>query len=231
MTTAHPREDLHRFVNQLNVRYNIGVPIPDPYLSLSDKRDDQTPASRIYRRLEIHFYTGGVNALNGLLRVFDDKAKHFWSKWVKKPEADRDTLPVTLQPPLAANLSERDWLQNIFNKILDTAQPAMQESRSLARSQSGPAAIGQAAPGKSSRASTRPDSNASKRRAEAQLGDLSKKTRADHESDPIKVLTAQSSLHRRQQVDRIASASATGAMCPPRTHPSTLPGGPNLCYC
>lgn len=220
---AHPREDLHRFVNQLNVLYNLGIPIPDPNLTQTEKRQDQSLESRIYRRLEIHFFTGGIEDLKGFLRQFDTRAKTYWSNWVHKPKADADTLPATKTPPLAANITERKWLQNIFNEVLDTAQPTMQSSRSLGRSQSGPAAMGRdAVPGAASPANSRtsskaPSRPAPKRRADAELGDLVKKTRAD--ADPIRALTASSSLRRRQGSDAIASASTSGAMGPPRTTP------------
>lgn len=221
---VHPREDLHRFVNQLNVRYNVGIPIPEPSLTVAEKREDQSQASRIYRRLEVHFYTGGTQALKGFLRQFDVRAKDYWSNWVHKPKADADTLPSTQNPPLAANLTERDWLQTIFNEVLDTAQPniSMQPStsRSFGRSQSGPAAVGgDASPANTRTPSRAPSRPTPKRRADAELGDSLKKTRSD--PDPIRDLTAASSLRRRQALgaNASASASASSAMGPPRTTP------------
>lgn len=220
-TTAHPREDLQRFVNQLNVRYNVGIPLPDPNLNLLEKKADQSPASRIFRRLEIHFYTGGIPALNSLLCQFDDQAKQFWSNWVTKPKADADTLPTTGRPPLAANLTERQWLQTIFNKVLDKVQPSMQSSRPFARTRSGPAAIGGDASTTSRTSQASSSRSPPKRRAEADLGDVTKKTRAQH-PDPIRDLTASSSSRRHQAGDisastsSSASASALGTMRPPR---------------
>lgn len=212
-TTPNPREDLHRFVNQLNVRYNVGVPIPGPHLSVLEKQADQSPASRIYRRLEIHFYSGGIEALNRLLPLFDVQAKECWSKWVRKPDADADTLPATRHPTLAANLTQRDWLQAIFNKVLDKAQPSMQPSRSFGRTQSGPAAFGgDASADKSSWSHP-------KRRADREMGDVAKKSRAV--PDPIRDLTASSSSRRHQKVD--SRASALGTMRPPKNKAGDTP--------
>lgn len=213
-TTAHPREDLHRFVNQLNVRYNVGVPIPDPNLTVLEKQADQSPAGRIFRRLETHFYIGGIQALNSLLRQFDDQAKEVWSRWVKKPDDDADTLPTATTPPLAANLTEREWLQATFNKVLDKAQPSVQSSRSFSRTLSGPAAIGRGvSPERISRPVTRATSQAPisrsnlKRRADADAGDVTKKIRAD--ADPIRALTASSCLRRHQAADTSSNAFST----------------------
>ncbi|KAF3769514.1 hypothetical protein M406DRAFT_35624 [Cryphonectria parasitica EP155] len=137
----HPREDLHRFVNELNVRYNIGIPIPDPGLTPAMRRETEDAAGRIYRRLETHFFMGGLSTLNDLLVNFDYEAKGFWSNWVQKPGADPSTLPQTAQPPLAASLVQRDWLQTIFNRLLDEAKPNTREPRVFARTRSGPSAF------------------------------------------------------------------------------------------
>lgn len=133
----HPREDLHRFVNNLNVQYNIGLPIPDPALSPSKRRQQRSTSTRLYTRLEIHFYQGGVEALHSLTKTFDGEAKNHWSRWVKKPKGDPDTLPKTSSaPPFAANDDQREWLRSLFHQVLDRAQP----TRSFSRTQSGPAA-------------------------------------------------------------------------------------------
>lgn len=200
----HPREDLHRFVNDLNVRYNIGVPIPDPTLTPARRRECETPAARIYRRLEAHFFTGGLSSLTAILRDFDHEAKAFWSKWVKKPQGDPDTLPRTAQPPLAANLAERDWLQKEFNRVLDKTQPNMPAPRTFGRTRSGPAAFG----GPSNQSSTFGDGSRPsqpKRHADAEAR-ASKRQKAD--PDPIRDLTASASCRRR------ADASAAGISVP-----------------
>lgn len=200
-------------MNSLNVRHNLGIPIPDPNLSLLEKKADQNPANRIYRRLEIHFYTGGIEALNSLLGHFDNQAKQHWPVWVKKAAADRDTLPTTLNPPLAANLTERELLQTILNKVLDKVQPSMKSSRPFSRTKSGPAAFGSdASTDRSSRhtASTTSPAMSSrstlKRRADTDMGDVNKKSRAD--ADPIRDLTASSNLQRHQAANPSARASA-----------------------
>lgn len=46
--TRHPREDLHRFINdELNVNYNLGVPILPPDLSPSERKEQETAATRL----------------------------------------------------------------------------------------------------------------------------------------------------------------------------------------
>lgn len=132
----HPREDLHRFVNGLNVRYNIGLSIPDPALSLSKRKEQGSTSTRLYTRLEVHFYHGGVEALYNLTSVFEGEVKDYWSKWVKKPKGDHDTLPRTDSAPFAANDTERKWLHSLFHQVLDRSQP----TRSFGKTQSGPAA-------------------------------------------------------------------------------------------
>ncbi|KAJ4420099.1 hypothetical protein N0V82_004546 [Gnomoniopsis sp. IMI 355080] len=221
-TTAYPREDLHRFVNSLNVRYNVGIPIPDPNLSLLETKADQSSASRIYSRLKVHFYTGGVQALNSLLVHFDSQAKQYCSSWVKTPAADRDTLPATLHHPIAANLVERDWLRTAFNKVLDEVQPSMKSSRPFVRTKSGPAAIGgDASTDRSSRHTPSTISRATslrstpKRRADSDIREVNKKTKADPDPDPIRDLTASSSLQRHHAANASATASAVGTMRTP----------------
>lgn len=190
-STRHPREDLHRFVNEINVRYNLGIPIPDPALTPTRRRENETSASRIYRRLETHFFRGGRDALTSLLQQFDVDAKGYWSQWVKKPKVNQfDLLPIPVQPPLAANLDERSWLQTLFNDILDKAQPSMAAPRLFRKSASGPAAfVGGGSP---------------KRPADAQLGDVLKKAKAD----PISVRDLKASASSRGQPPT-ASASAS----------------------
>lgn len=106
----HPRQDLHRFVNGLNVRYNIGISIPDPALDLVQRRDAATAAARLYTRLESHFYIGRVQDLTALLRDFDQQAKAFWSKWagfanssVRSSEVDPNEAPSSTQPKRRAD--------------------------------------------------------------------------------------------------------------------------------
>lgn len=134
----HPREDLHRFINdELNVKYNLGVPILPPDLSPSERREQETAATRLYIRLEVHFYQGGLEALQQLTGEFDLEARQSCSQWVKKPKADPDTLPLSGNGPLASNQAQRDCLQSIFHKVLDRVKP----KRVFSRTQSGPAAF------------------------------------------------------------------------------------------
>lgn len=202
-STAHPCEDLHRFVNELNVRYNVGIPIPAPSPSPAKREESETAAGRIYRRLETHFLHGGVVALDSILQQFDDRTREFWSMRVKKPLGDAELLSTPLRPPLAANLTEREWLQALFNDVLDKAQPVMPATRSFTRTQSGPAAL------EGSRSTT---INASrdclgyyaqpKRPADAELRDAAKRAKAD----PIRDLTSSALLSRRQPSGTSASA-------------------------
>lgn len=210
---THPLEDLHRFVNELNVRYNIGIPIPPSDLSHAEGRASETPAGRIYRRLEVHFFRGGLETLRTLLEEFDHKAKDFWSSWVKKPQADADTLPRTAYPPLAANLTQRDWLQAIFNEILDQAQ--MPTTRTFGRVQSGPAAFGCAPPEEGHSVI----SAQSKRRADVELGDGSKRTKSDLTSDdttagPSLFKTSASASYGTHQGGASAQPSRVGKITP-----------------
>lgn len=80
----HPRQDLHRFVNELNVRYRLGIPVSGLRINPAKRKDADSAAARLHRRLEFHFYGGGVEDLNALLREFDRHAKKFWSKCMKK---------------------------------------------------------------------------------------------------------------------------------------------------
>lgn len=155
LAPRHPREDLHRFVNQLNVRYGIGIPIPDPALSSSERKEQGSTSTRLYTRLEVHFYQGGVDTLHALTKQFDREAKKHWSKWVKKPKGDLGTLPRTDSALLPANDTERQWLQTLFHEVLDRSQP----TRSFGRTQSGPAAY-----------SMERTTNQSKRVAEVDMG-------------------------------------------------------------
>lgn len=133
----HPRDDLHRFINGLNVKYSLGVPIPDPGLSPSMRKEQETPATRLYTRLEVHFYIGKMEALQQLTAQFDTEAKQSWSQWVKKPGGDPDTLPTPSASPLASNQYQREVLQSIFLKVLDRSQP----KRVFGRTRSGPASF------------------------------------------------------------------------------------------
>lgn len=134
----HPREDLHRFINdELNVKYNLGVPILPPDLSPSERKEQETAATRLYIRLEVHFYQGGLETLQQLTKEFDLEARQSCSQWVKKPKGDPETLPVSGNGPLASNQAQRDCLQSIFHKVLDRVPP----KRSFTRTRSGPAAF------------------------------------------------------------------------------------------
>lgn len=155
LAPRHPREDLHRFVNQLNVRYGIGIPIPDPALSSSERKEQGSTSTRLYTRLEVHFYQGGVDTLHALTKLFDVEAKRHWSKWVQKPKGDLGTLPRTDSAFLPANDTERQWLQTLLHEVLDRSQP----TRSFGRTQSGPAAY-----------SMERTTNQSKRVAEVDMG-------------------------------------------------------------
>lgn len=137
LNPRHPRQDLHRFINELNVKYNLGVPIPDPGLSPSKRKEQETPATRLYIRLEVHFYQGGLEVLQQLMKDFDSEARQSCSQWVKKPRGDPDTLPASGNGPLASNQPQRECLQSIFHKVLDRCQP----KRSFNRTRSGPAAF------------------------------------------------------------------------------------------
>lgn len=207
----HPREDLHRFVNELNVRYNVGILIPDPAINPANRKDTASAAARIYRRLETHFYRGGLEDLHALLRNFDHEAKAFWSQWVQKPQGDPDTLPRTTNPPLAANLVERDWLQKLLNDVLDKTQSAMPAPRTFGRSQSGPAGFGAPSALTSTVVSSDdPSSTQAKRRADVEIGDASKRTKAD----PIKDLTASATC---RQWPTGASAPRAAVVAPSTT--------------
>lgn len=204
-SATYLREDLHRFVNELNVRYNIGIPIPEPNLNPAERREHEALADRIYRRLETHFFRGGLEALTSILRDFDARAKGLWRQCVPKPQGDVDTLPRLVRPPLAANPQERAWFQNLFNDILDKAQPSMAAPRRFGRTQSGPAALeGSASSIRSTRDAARVPQP--KRPADAELKDEIKRPKAD--PDPIRDLTAMASC-RRQPAYAIASASGS----------------------
>lgn len=116
--------------------------------------------------------------------------------WVKKPHGDIETLPVPIHPPLAANLTERDWLQALFNDVLDRVQPSMPPPRSFTRTQSGPAALGGSRSTSASTYTARDPARSAqpKRPADAELGDANKRAKAD----PIRDLTASAVLGRRQ---------------------------------
>lgn len=177
---ANPREDLHRFINELNVRYNIGIPIPDPSLTPAERRERETLASRIYTRLQAHFFLGGLDALTSLLHDFDARAKGYWSQWVKKPQGDADTLPQLVHPPLAGNLQERDWLQTLLNDILDKAKPPSRAApRRFDRTQSGPAALGGSASSGGRSTMGTPRSTESKRVADVYLKNDVKRPKGD----------------------------------------------------
>lgn len=133
----HPREDLHRFINGLNVDYNLGVPILDPGLSPSERKQQETPATRLYIRLEVHFYQGGLEVLQQLKREFDLEARQSCSQWVNKPKGDPDTLPESGSSPLATSHVQRECLQSLFHKVLDRSQP----KRTFSRTRSGPPAF------------------------------------------------------------------------------------------
>lgn len=133
----HPREGLHRFINGLNVDYNLGVPILDPGLSPSKRKEQETAATKLYVRLEVHFYQGGLDALGQLKREFDSEVRQSCSRWDNKPKSDHDTLPVSVDSPLATNQAERECLLSIFHGILDRSQP----KRPFSRTRSGPAAF------------------------------------------------------------------------------------------
>lgn len=133
----HPRDDLHRFINELNVKYNLGVPIPDPTQSPSKRKAQETPATRLYTRLEVHFYQGGLTALRQLTQEFDSEARQSRSQWVKKPKGDPDTLPGSAISPLTSNDDQRECLQSVFHNVLDGSQPM----RAFNRTRSGPAAF------------------------------------------------------------------------------------------
>lgn len=133
----HPREDLHRFVNGLNVEYNLGVPILDPGLTPSERKEQETAATRLYLRLEVHFYQSGLDVVRQLTREFHLKATQSCSRWAKRPKGNPDTLPVSGSSPLATNQAERECLQSIFHEVLDRSQP----KRTFSRTRSGPAAF------------------------------------------------------------------------------------------
>lgn len=133
----HPREDLHRFINELNVKYNLGVPIPDPGLSPSKRKEQETPATRLYNRLEVHFYQRGLEILQQLMKEFDSEARQSCSQWVRKPRGDPDTLPASGNSPLAFNQVQRECLQSVFLKVLERVPP----KRAFSRTRSGPAAF------------------------------------------------------------------------------------------
>ncbi|KAJ0118190.1 hypothetical protein J7T55_008973 [Diaporthe amygdali] len=133
----HPREDLQRFINELNVKYSLGIPLPDPGLSPSKRKEQGNSATKLYDRLQVHFYQGGVETLHQLTEQFDIEARQFWSSWVKKPGGDQDTLPTPRTTPLATNQVQRESLHTIFHEILDRCQP----KRVLSRTRSGPASI------------------------------------------------------------------------------------------
>lgn len=133
----HPRHDWLCFINELNVKYNLGIPIIPDGLSPSKRKEQETPATRLYIRLEIHFYQGGLEALQRLTKEFDSESRQSCSQWVKKPNGDPDTLPTFGSNPTASNQIERECLQSIFHKVLDRCQP----KRAFSRTQSGPAAF------------------------------------------------------------------------------------------
>lgn len=113
------------------------MPILDPALSPSKRKEQETPATRLYIRLQVHFYQGGLEVLQQLTREFDSEARQSCSQWVNKPKADPDTLPVSSRSPLATNQAQRECLQSIFHKVLDRSQP----KRTFSRTRSGPAAF------------------------------------------------------------------------------------------
>lgn len=131
------RQGLLRFINELNVKYNLGVSIPDPDLTPSKRKEQETPATRLYVRLETHFNQSGLEFLHQLVKEFDLEARQSGSQWVNKPKGDSDTLPSSGNIPLASNQAQRECLQSIFHKVLDRRPP----KRPFSRTRSGPAAF------------------------------------------------------------------------------------------
>lgn len=131
------RQDLLRFINELNVKYNLGVSIPDPGLSPSERKKQETPATRLYNCLEVHFNQSGLEFLQQLMKEFDLEARQSCSQWVNKPKGDPDTLPSSGNIPLASNQAQRECLQSILREVLDRWPP----KRSFSRTRSGPAAF------------------------------------------------------------------------------------------
>lgn len=213
----------HFFVNELNKRYNLKIPL----VHAEQEKTDQSLAGRIYIRLKSHYSTGGVQTLERLREQFDDRVKQFWSSWADRPVADHDTLPTVSRPPSAANPVERERereqepnrLQTIFDDVLEKHWHSGKSSRTFGRTKSGPAAFGgDASTEKTSRRVPSAVSQAStsrsptKRRADADIQDVSKKPRAD--VDPIRDLTASTHCRYQEAVHTPAGASAFGIVRP-----------------
>ena len=109
------------FVDKLNKEYNLGIHIVP--LSLSPRKrkealttEDEHVAERIHslvRRLGFR-----PNALPEIDEQFNQEARRVCSRWVRKPRATPNVIPVTDASPRASTAEERRQLRECLLEIL-----------------------------------------------------------------------------------------------------------------
>ncbi|KAL2756914.1 hypothetical protein ACRALDRAFT_1062588 [Sodiomyces alcalophilus JCM 7366] len=101
--TRKPQE-FDKYVHELNQRYNLRLRVRDLTLSPRKRRerisragDEEQRIDRIYWQLQF-LYFQHRHVLDNALAEFESCARDIHSRWVRKPLADRDTLPAPTAP-------------------------------------------------------------------------------------------------------------------------------------
>ncbi len=117
------RDDVRRIIEDLNATYNIGIRLPDYGQSPSARgllSEEHQVHLTICNRLQFQFYHG---QLEGILARFDRIARRICQNWIRKPRADRDLLPVSLESPQATSVAEKTQLRDALVALLEKASP------------------------------------------------------------------------------------------------------------
>jgi hypothetical protein len=130
-STPSPKKQLQgisrvdAIIESLNSGYNLGIEICDKTLTPSHRQerakiDNQFARfDKISRTLQQLLIKGGEPFVNRALEAFHRESKAACRKWISKPRADWDTLPVSSLPCKAITPGEQNELQEILVDVLE----------------------------------------------------------------------------------------------------------------
>ncbi|KAK8103709.1 uncharacterized protein PG998_010742 [Apiospora kogelbergensis] len=115
-TKRRPEDELRDTFFHVSENYNLGLSLSDKPQSPSRLRQGGTQGDRIYYGRFRPLYFGGD--LPGALAIFREEAIAVSRKWVHKPLADQDTLPMVTGLPSASTEQERSDLVELLYNVL-----------------------------------------------------------------------------------------------------------------
>jgi len=128
VTPTKPRQSVAVYVEELNNRYNLGLPFSENPLTPSERErrsaidSDFNRHQTIISRLRFQSFQHD-DPLRTIFKYFDVAARAVERHWIRKPSAVLDLPPTSTDDPKASTSKEQMELQEILLDLLEQANP------------------------------------------------------------------------------------------------------------